>query len=230
MMIVKVESREFRLEHLVEHLERCCNDLTAAQTQLATLNKDLEQRIRERTAQLHEKNSELGKALLNLKQENKERCQAEDNLRHLYKEIEVTNQKLQDAYLSMRRRKDEWEARKYQESIVFMATAEGRIIGFTEKALEISRKSRSALLEASIQDILFPLQGRAFVDSLRAVRPRTSQLVTVRLADRTVGEALYDAKLTHFALEGKRLFYVVLYPHQDSANAQPVQAGSRPSR
>ena len=145
MMIVKVESREFKLEHLIDDLEKSCKELAAAKKTLEAFNLTLEKRVKDRTEQLHQKNSELARVLQNLKGEVRERKQAEKNLRQLNQQIEETNGKLQDAYLAMRQIKDHWVARQYKESMIFLTADNGRIRGFTEKALEITKKSRSEL-------------------------------------------------------------------------------------
>jgi hypothetical protein len=212
MMIVKVESREFKLEQLIDDLERSCKELSAAKKKLEVFNQTLERQVFDRTEQLHGKNNELNQALKNLKQENKERKLAEKNLKQLNRQIEVTNQKLQDAYLWMREKKDHLEARKYKESIIFLTADDGRLCGFTEHAREITKKSCADLQDGYIQDFLVSSEGQEFKDLIRQVRPRMSHLATFRLKDRPEDGPVYEAKLTHMVIEGKRLFYIVLYP------------------
>ncbi|MCX5825731.1 MAG: hypothetical protein NTY86_20160 [Deltaproteobacteria bacterium] len=214
MMIVKVESREFKLTQLIEDLERSCKELSAAKKKLEAFNQTLERQVFDRTEQLHGKNNELNHALKNLKKENKERKLAEKNLKQLYQQIEVTNQKLQDAYFWMRQEKNQLEARKYKESIIFLTADDGRICGFTEQAREITKKSRADLQDGNIQDFLVPHEGQAFIDLIRQVRPRMSNFTTLRLKLKGHPEngPVYDAKLTHIVVESKRLFYMVLYP------------------
>ena len=213
MMIVKVESREFKLGQLVEELEGSCKELSAAKKKLEVFNQTLEKQVYERTEQLHDKNSALNQALKDLKEENRERRLAEKNLEQLNQQIEVTNQKLQDAYLWMRQQKNQLEARKYQESAMFLTTDEGWICGFTEQARAITKKNSADLQDGNIQDVLLPAEGRRLPDLFREVRPRMSNLTTVRLKGHQGEGPVYEAKLTHIVVEKKRLFSIVLYPH-----------------
>ena len=215
MMIVKIESREFKLGQLIEDLGRSCKELSAAKKKLEAFNQTLEGKVFDRTEQLHGKNNELNQALKNLKKENKERKLAEKNLKRLYQQIEVTNQKLQDAYFWMRQEKDQLVARKYQESIMFLTADDGRICGFTEQAREMTKKGRAELQDGNIQDFLVPHEGQAFMDLIRQVRPRMSHLATLRLKLKEHPEdgPIYDAKITNIVVESKRSFYIVLYPH-----------------
>ncbi len=216
MMIVKIESREFKLGQLIDELEGSCKELSAAKKKLESFNQTLERQVFNRTEQLHEKNNELHEVLKKLKKENKERKVAEKNLKQLYQQIEVTNQKLQDAYLWMRQKKDKLEARKYQESVIFLTTDEGRICGFTEQARAITNKNSADLQGGHIQDFLLPPEGKEFLDLFRQVRPRMSNLTTLRLKDQPEEGPVYEAKLTHIGIEHKRLFYIVLYPYTGS--------------
>jgi DNA repair exonuclease SbcCD ATPase subunit len=212
MMIVNIESREFKLEQLIEDLERSCKELSAVKKKLEAFNKTLEKQVLDRTEQLYGKNNELNQALKNLKKENKERTLAEKSLKQLYQQIEVTNQELQDAYLWMRQKKDLLEARKYNESIIFLTADDGRICGFTEQAREITKKNCADLQDCNIQDFLVPCEGQAFMDLIRHVRPRMSHLTTLRLKNHSEDGPVYEAKLTRIVIESKRLLYIVLYP------------------
>ncbi len=216
MMIVKVESREFKLVQLIDELEGSCKELSAAKKKLETFNQTLERRVFERTEQLHGKNSQLHQVLKDLKEENKERKLAEKNQKQLNHQIEVTNQKLQDAYLWMRQKKNQLEARKYQESVIFLTTDEGRICGFTEQARAITQKSSADLHGGHIQDFLLPPEGQNLLDLFRNVRPRMSNLTTLRLKDHPGEGPVYEAKLTRIVVEKKRIFSIVLYPHTGS--------------
>jgi len=214
-MVVKVESREFRLAGLVEDLERTCKELAAAKRTLETSNKRLETKLKNRTQQLHEKNSALSRTMKEIKQESNERKLAEKNLQRLNQEIETTNRKLQDAYLWMRQKKDQLAARQYRESPVFLTSDDGRICGFTEKALDMTQKSRSALQNTNIQEVLRPREGQTFADLTRQVRPSMPLSTTLSVRGGPDHDRIYEAKLTRLVVDGKRLIYVVLYIHAD---------------
>jgi PAS domain-containing protein len=216
MMIVKVESREFRLAQLVEDLERSCKELAAVKRTLETFNRTLEKKVKDRTEQLHLKNGELTRTMQAIKREINERKSAEKNLQRLNQAVEETNRKLQDAYLWMRQQKDQLAARQYRETPVFLTTDDGRICGFTEKALDMTKKSRSALQSCNIQEILLPQEGQTFVDLTRQVRPSMPRFTTLRIQGRPEDERIYEAKLTRLVVDGQRLIYIVLYKHPDS--------------
>jgi PAS domain S-box-containing protein len=125
-----------------------------------------------------------------------------------YRELSI---KLQDAYLWMRQKKDKIEARKYIESIIFLTADDGRICGFTEEAAGMTKKSHSDLQGCNIQDILVFQEGQTFMDLIHKVRPRMAYLTTLRFKNQIEDGPSYEAKLTCMIVEGKKLFYIVLY-------------------
>lgn len=211
MMIVKVESREFKLEQFVDDLEKSCKELTAAKKALEVFNQTLDRRVQDRTEQWHQKNDELRRTLQLLKKEIKERRQAEKNLKELYEQLEEANRKLMDAYLWMRQRKDRLAARQYVESIVFLVNDDGHICGVTENAMEITKKSRSDLHNCNIQDIFTLQEGQTFKGILHQVRPKMSCLTNLQLRDMGSHQPFYEAKLSRVAVEGKRLISIDLH-------------------
>jgi len=211
MMIVKVESREFRLVQLVDDLEKSYKELTAAKKALELFNQTLDRRVQDRTEQWHQKNDELKRTLKLLKKEIKERRQAEKNLKKLYEQLEEANRKLLDAYLWMRQRKDRLAARQYVESIVFLVNDDGRICGVTENAMEITKKSRSDLHNYDIQNIFTPQDGQTFKGILHQVQPKMSYLTNLQLRDLGSHQPFYEAKLSRVAVDGKRLISIDLH-------------------
>ena len=125
-----------------------------------------------------------------------------------YHEISI---KLQDAYSEMRQKKDKIEARKYIESIIFLTADDGRICGFTEEAAGMTKKSHYDLQGCNIQDILVFQEGQTFMDLIHKVRPRMAYLTTLRFKNQIEDGPSYEAKLTCMIVEGKKLFYIVLY-------------------
>jgi PAS domain S-box-containing protein len=125
-----------------------------------------------------------------------------------YRELSI---KLQDAYLWMSQKKDKIETRKYSESIIFLTAEDGQICGFTEKALGITKKSRSDLQGCNIQDILVFQEGQTFMDLIHKARQKMSQLTTLKFKNQLEDGPVYEAKLTRIFVESKGLFYIVLY-------------------
>jgi signal transduction histidine kinase len=160
---------------------------------------------------LQRKNDALSRALYNLKEEIRDRKRGERNLSQLNRQIEETSRKLQDAYLWMRQQKDHWAARRYKESMIFLTTEDGRIRGFTEKALEMTNKCRSEVQEGNIQDIFRTRDGQSFSQLIRQVRPNIAFLTTLGFKDRPGHETVYEAKLTRIFINSERLTYLVLY-------------------
>ncbi|MCX5826027.1 MAG: PAS domain S-box protein [Deltaproteobacteria bacterium] len=140
-----------------------------------------------------------------------DRKQAEEALRKSEKGYRELSIKLQDAYLWMSQKKDKIEARKYIESIIFLTADDGRICGFTEEAVGITKKSHSDLQGCNIQDILIFQEGQTFMDLIHKARPRMSHLTTLRIKNQMEEGPVYEAKLTRIIVESKRLFYIVLY-------------------
>ena len=139
------------------------------------------------------------------------RRQAEEGLRESEKEYRDLSIKFRDAYLWMSQKKDQMEARKYNESMIFMTEDDGRICGFTDKAVGIAKKNRSDIQGSSIEDILVFQEGQAFEDLIRNVRPGMSHLTTLRFKNQPEDEPVYEAKLMRVVVEGKRLLNIIIY-------------------
>jgi PAS domain S-box-containing protein len=139
------------------------------------------------------------------------RKQAEAALRKSEKEYREISMKLQEAYLRMSQKKDQIEARKYSENIIFLTADDGRICGFTEEAVVITKKSPSDMQDCNIQDILVFQDDQAFMDLIRKVRPRMSHLTTIRFKNQMEDGPIYEAKLMCIVVERKRFFYIVLH-------------------
>ena len=140
-----------------------------------------------------------------------ERKRAEEALRESEKGYRELSIKLQDAYLWMSQKKDKIETRKYSESIIFLTAEDGQICGFTEKALGITKKSRSDLQGCNIQDILVFQEGQTFMDLIHKARQKMSHLTTLKFKNQLEDGPGYEAKLTRIFVESKGLFYIVLY-------------------
>jgi GAF domain-containing protein len=139
------------------------------------------------------------------------RKQAEEALRKSEKGYRELSVKLQDAYLWMSQKKDKIEARKYRESIVFLTDDDGRICGFTEEAVGITKKSHSDIQGCDIQNILDFHAGQTFMDLIHKVRPRMPNLATLKFKNQREDGPVYEAKLTRIVVGSKKLFYIVLY-------------------
>lgn len=140
-----------------------------------------------------------------------ERKRAEEALRESEKGYRELSIKLQDAYLWMSQKKDKIETRKYSESIIFLTAEDGQICGFTEKALGITKKSRSDLQGCNIQDILVFQKGQTFMDLIHKAKQKMSHLTTLKFKNQLEDGPVYEAKLTRIFVESKGLFYIVLY-------------------
>ena len=140
-----------------------------------------------------------------------ERKRAEEVLRESEKGYRELSIKLQDAYLWISQKKDKIETRKYSESIIFLTAEDGQICGFTEKALGITKKSRSDLQGCNIQDILVFQEGQTFMDLIHKARQKMSHLTTLKFKNQLEDGPGYEAKLTRIFVESKGLFYIVLY-------------------
>lgn len=211
MMLVKVESREFKLAQLVEDMEKSYKELITAQKALDASNRTLERRVRDRTAQWNQKNLELTHTLQLFKKEIGERKQADKELKKLNKQLEEVNRKLMDAYLLMRQKKDRLAARQYVESIVFWVDDEGRICGVTENSIEMTGKSRSDLHNCNIREVLEPQKGQTFNGIMRQVRPRMPYLTNLMFKGQPDNQLFYEAKLTRVVVDEKRLISIVMH-------------------
>jgi GAF domain-containing protein len=118
-----------------------------AEEDLQKAHGELEIRVQERT-------DELSKANERLKQEIAVRTDAEKNLRSLHEKLKEANRNLEMAYARLRDSKDRLSSQLYEEDIAFLIDESGNIQAMTQKALEMSEKSRFDLFGSPIADLL----------------------------------------------------------------------------
>lgn len=162
--------------------------------------------------QLQKAKKEIERLSQELKREKDARTEAQAALSALKKQHAETSCLLQEAYLRMKEKKDHLACRQYEESLVFLVSDEGLVCGFTEKALELSRRGREDLMGALIEEVLRPPEGVRFLDLSLQVRPRLPLTVGLEV----IGHGPCDAKLTRFFLKGERMIFIVLYQGEEA--------------
>jgi hypothetical protein len=127
-------------------------------------------------------------------------------------ETELINQELRSSYLKIKSGKDNLEKRKYTESIVFIVTGEGLIIGWTESASQLVKKNRNTLQNTFIHDYLTLTDGQSFSDISSHVKPQLPVVVSMAFASPKKTVQNFTCKITVFSLMGDKYFFLVLYP------------------
>jgi hypothetical protein len=130
-------------------------------------------------------------------------------------DAKLAGRELRAAYLWMKSKKDELEDRKYTESIIFVVTREGRIIGCTESAAQLVKKRAVDLRNAFINDFVEISDGQPFSDLVAMVRPQLPFLSDMTLVSSRKVVKKYKCKITNIVLSGESQFFLVLYPEKD---------------
>lgn len=127
-------------------------------------------------------------------------------------ETELINQELLSSFLRIKSEKDNLGTRKYTESIVFIVTGEGRIIGWTESASQLVQKNRNTLQNTFIHDYMTLTDGQSFSDISSHVKPQLPVVVSMAFASPQKTVQNYTCKITVLSLMGDKYFFLVLYP------------------
>jgi GAF domain-containing protein len=134
-----------------------------AEEDLQRAHGELEIRVKERTEELTGANQRL-------KQEIAVRTEAEKNLRSLHEKLKEANKNLELAYSHMRKSKDRLSLHLYEEDTAFLIDEGGQIMGMTQKALEMSGKSRFELFGSLIGELLDGSSREALEQDIRNAR------------------------------------------------------------
>jgi signal transduction histidine kinase len=125
-------------------------------------------------------------------------------------QIETANKELELAYSWMRDSRDHLRQYMYEEDIGFLTDKEGKIEGITERALNHTGKSREALMESNIIDLLHESYRENFKRELTQAWNGLTSHLNVGLAGQKNPEKIFEAKLTRMTVSGKRLLLAIM--------------------
>ena len=160
-----------------------------AEEDLQKAHGELEIRVRERTEELSEANARL-------KQEIAVRTEAEKNL--------------ELAYARMRDSKDRLSEQLYEDEIAFLIDESGKILGMTQKALEMSDKSRFELFGRHISEILDESSRDALERDISNARIGVFEQTFLRLKKKRAREQAVQAKLIPVRLKTGTMLLVLM--------------------
>jgi PAS domain S-box-containing protein len=163
-----------------------------AEEDLQKTHAELEIRVRERTEELSEANARL-------KQEIAIRKEAEKNL--------------ELAYARMRDYKDQLSLHLYEEDIAFLVDESGHILGMTQKALEISGKSRFELFGKPLIDLLDESSRSALEEDMRNARKGVFEQTILHLKNKPSGAHEMQAKVVPLRLKAGTMLLVLMREH-----------------
>jgi hypothetical protein len=126
------------------------------------------------------------------------------------RELEEINEKLEMAYSWMRDSRDELKTHMYEEDIGFLINREGQIEGITERALTYTSKSRDALMNSNIMQLLHESSRGDFERELPQAWRGITLHLKVRLLAARDPEKVFETKLTRITVSDKRLILVIL--------------------
>jgi len=163
-----------------------------AEEDLQKTHAELEVRVSERTEELSEANARL-------KQEIAIRKEAEKNL--------------ELAYARMRDYKDRLSLHLYEEDIAFLVDESGHILGMTQKALEISGKSRFELFGKPIGDLLDESSRSALEQDMQNARKGVFEQTILNLKNKPSAAHEIQAKVIPLRLKAGTMLLVLMREH-----------------
>ncbi len=163
------------------------------------INRDLELRVEERTA-------ELSKANELLKEEITERKRTEEELKKVHTELTEANKNLGLAYAQMRDWKDRLSKRLYGEEIGFLLDEEAKILGVTEKAVEAFAYTRAELMGKNFVDLVDEGLREGLAQTIRESGIGIFTHISVTVSEKISQPQTYDARLMPISMgQGKML-------------------------
>jgi PAS domain-containing protein len=183
-----------------------------AEENLQRAHGELEIRVRERTEELSEANARL-------KHEVAVRTEAEANLRTLHEKLKEANRSLQLAYAHMRDSKDRLSGQLYEDEIAFLIDENGKILGMTQRAIEMSDKSRFELFGCHIGELLDESSSAAIQNDINNARMGVFEQTFLRLRKKPAGEQSVQTKVIPVRFKTATMLLVLMRKMQGDGAA-----------
>jgi PAS domain-containing protein len=174
-----------------------------AEAELRKARDELEERVRERTADLFSANTQL-------KQEITERKQAEEELKEIHHQLEEANKNLGLAYAQMRDWKDHLSLLLQREEIGFLIDETGSILGFTERALTITGGNRIDLLGSNIVDLVDEGFRQELKNTIRNALSGIARRISFPMIGNQFSQQELEAKLMQLSVENRKRILILV--------------------
>lgn len=160
--------------------------------------------------QTDERGADLFSANTQLRQEISERQQAEGKLKEMHEQLKEANKNLGLAYAQMRDWKDRLSLQLHREEIGFLIDETGSILGFTERAIEITGRNRIDLLESNIVDLVDEGYRQELKNTIRNAWSGVARRIPFPMIGNQQDQKELEAKLMHISLENKKRLLILL--------------------
>jgi PAS domain-containing protein len=174
-----------------------------AEEELQKAHGELEIRVQERTDQLFRTNERL-------KQEIAVRTEAENTLRSLHEKLQEANKNLELAYAHLRDSKDRLTSHLYEEDIAFLIDESGKIQAMTQKALEMSEKSRFDLFGSPIGDLLDASSAKAIEQDISNARIGVFEQTVLQLKKKRSTDQEVNVKIIPLRFKAGTMLLVLM--------------------
>lgn len=148
-----------------------------------------------------------------------EQLHMEERLIELNRELEKTNKNLQAAYQWMRDSRDLQKQYRYEEDISCLVDRSGRIEWISEAALSFTGKSRLALIDGNLPELLHDDSREEFRKAMHQAWMGAAFPLSTRFAVNGSADAIMEVKMTRLtSRETRRLWVLFQHPMGRAAN------------
>jgi PAS domain S-box-containing protein len=134
----------------------------------------------------------------------------EEKVRIRDEQLKDANKRLWHAYAQMRDWKDELSSQLTGEEIGFLVNETGEIQGVTEKALQVTGKTRNILLKANILDIVHEDSKAELNKELKKASVGVFRQMPIRMTGLEKDDCAYEAKLMLINLASGKSLLILL--------------------
>ncbi len=164
---------------------------------------ELEARVEERT-------SELSKTNTLMKQEIVERKAAQEKLKTMHDQIKEANKNLGLAYAQMRDWKDRLGIKLQGEEIGFLLDENGKILGITDRVLEITERNTIDLLGSDIMDLMEQDYRQELKKAIKDARVGIFNQTSVSMIGTRIKHKKFEAKLMPVSIESGKMILALI--------------------
>ena len=139
------------------------------------------------------------------------RTETEKNLRSLHEKLKEANKNLEIAYARMRDSKDRLSSHLYEEDIAFLIDENSKIQAMTQKALEMSEKSRFDLFGSPIDDLLDEASAKALEQDISNARKGVFEQTVLHLKKKRSVDQEVRAKILPLRFKAGTMLLVLIW-------------------